>query len=689
MFVWGRFRDRLAGKPIPQHQEYRIKRKDGTVAWIETFATLIQYGGKPAIQATLIDITKRKKAEEALEETNKHLESLLDHTHMLVAYLDPQFNFIRVNRAYAQADERESSFFPGKNHFDLYPNQENEEIFRRVVETGKPYFAYAKPFEYAEHPERGVTYWDWSLIPIKDPADVVVSLALTIVNVTEQKQADLQLQKTAHNLHERLKEIDCLYAISNILEKSDIPLEEMLLGIVELIPSGWQYPEITCARITINDRIFKTNNFSQTIWKQSSDITVYGNQVGTLEVYYLEEKTEKDEGPFIQEERNLINAIAKRLGKVAERKRAEESLRESEEKFRTLAEQSPNMIFINKRGRVTYANKKCEEIMGYKREEFYSPDFDFFMLIAPESKELIRGNFSRHSKGQDVTPCEYTLITKGGRRLEAILATKLISYEGENAILGTVTDITERKRAEKEIKKLNESLKLQTEELAAANKELESFSYSVSHDLRAPLRTIDGFSRALLQDYGDKLDEGGKDYLQRVRVGTQQMRQLIDDLLNLTLAIRTQIRREETNLSELAQRIAADLEKSQPEREVQFIIQEGVFAHGDPKLLQDMLANLLNNAWKFTEKHSRARIEFGVTQKEEQTVYFVRDDGSGFNMTYVDKLFIPFQRLHSADEFSGDGIGLAIVKRIINRHGGRIWAEGKVEKGATFYFTLK
>ncbi|MGB2697686.1 MAG: PAS domain S-box protein, partial [Candidatus Zixiibacteriota bacterium] len=384
-----------------------------------------------------------------------------------------------------------------------------------------------------------------------------------------------------------------------------------------------------------------------------------------------------------------ITRLTQLYAMAIQRMRAEEAIRESEVKFRNLAEQSPNMIFINKKGRVIYANKKCEEIIGYKREEFYSPHFDFFTLISPDSKDLIKDNFERHIKGEEVAPCEYTLTTKGGEKIEVILTTKLIRYEGANAILGTVTDITERKRAEKEIQKLNESLKLQAEELAAANKELEAFSYSVSHDLRAPLRTIDGFSRALLEDYGKKLDDLGKDYLQRVRAGTQHMGQLIDNLLSLSLAIRTQIRREETNLSELVHNIAADLEKTQPERQVQFVIQEGVFARGDPQLLRDVLENLLNNAWKFTEKHSRARIEFGATQKEEQTVYFVSDDGAGFDMTYVSKLFIPFQRLHSTAEFSGNGIGLAIAKRIINRHGGRIWAEGEVEKGATFYFTLK
>ncbi len=224
--------------------------------------------------------------------------------------------------------------------------------------------------------------------------------------------------------------------------------------------------------------------------------------------------------------------------------------------------------------------------------------------------------------------------------------------------------------------------------MAASNKELEAFSYSVSHDLRAPLRTADGFSRALLEDYPDKLDERGKDYLARIRTATQRMGHLIDDLLNLSMTMRKEMRRQETNLSKAARSITSELKKSQPERQVEFVIQDGVLAHGDTRLLREVLENLLGNAWKFTSKHARARIEFGVTHKNDEKVYFVRDDGAGFDMSYVEKLFVPFQRLHSVGEFSGNGVGLAVVSRIINRHGGRVWAEGEVEKGATFYFTL-
>ena len=227
-----------------------------------------------------------------------------------------------------------------------------------------------------------------------------------------------------------------------------------------------------------------------------------------------------------------------------------------------------------------------------------------------------------------------------------------------------------------------------TTELKLMNKELEAFSYSISHDLLAPLRSIDGFSQALLQEYPDKLDEQGKNYLQRVRANTQRMGELIDDLLKLSRLTRSEMKLEMVDLSTLAQSIATELQKTGPERQVEFVITPGLSAKGDSHLLRLLLENLLGNAWKFTGKLSQARIELGATQVDGKQAFFVRDDGAGFDMTYADKLFAPFQRLHSASEFPGIGIGLATVQRIVHRHGGRVWAEGEIEKGATFYFTL-
>jgi signal transduction histidine kinase len=251
----------------------------------------------------------------------------------------------------------------------------------------------------------------------------------------------------------------------------------------------------------------------------------------------------------------------------------------------------------------------------------------------------------------------------------------------------------ERKRAEVELQKyrdhLEELVVQRTTELTAVNKELESFSYSVSHDLRSPLRSIDGFSQALLEDYSDKLDEKGKDYLHRARSAAQRMSHLIDDLLNLSRVTRSEMRHETVDLSTLARKVTAELQKTQPGRHVEFVITEGLTVNGDTALLRVALENMLGNAWKFTGKQPKARIEFGVTHHEGKPTYYVRDDGVGFDMTYVGKIFAPFQRLHSNDEFPGTGIGLATVQRIILRHGGKVWAEGAVGKEATFYFTLE
>ncbi|MFI5399198.1 MAG: PAS domain S-box protein [Candidatus Binatia bacterium] len=248
------------------------------------------------------------------------------------------------------------------------------------------------------------------------------------------------------------------------------------------------------------------------------------------------------------------------------------------------------------------------------------------------------------------------------------------------------------RQAEEEISRLNADLERRvaerTVQLEVSNKELEAFGYSVSHDLRAPLRAVDGFSTMLLDRYGAQFDAQGRHYLQRVRAGAQRMNELINDLLVLSRITRSEMSRQSVDLSTLGRTIVADLRKTQPDRQVEFVIADDVVVEGDAGLLRAALENLLGNAWKYTSKHPTARIEFGVSQQDGQPIYFVRDDGAGFDMAYVDRLFGAFQRLHATDDFEGTGIGLATVQRIIRRHGGRVWAEGAVEHGATFSFTL-
>ncbi len=249
-----------------------------------------------------------------------------------------------------------------------------------------------------------------------------------------------------------------------------------------------------------------------------------------------------------------------------------------------------------------------------------------------------------------------------------------------------------KQKTEAEIHRLNAELEQRvgerTAELEAANKEMEAFTYSVSHDLRAPLRAIDGFSQALLEDYSDKVDAEGQEYLQRVRAASQRMGKLIDDLLRLSRLARAPMNRQVVDLSAAVTRIVEELRTAEPERAVEVVIPPGLVAEGDPGLLEVVLRNLLGNAWKFTGKTANARIEFGRTEHEGRAAFFVRDNGAGFDMAYVDRLFGAFQRLHTENEFPGTGIGLATVQRIIRRHGGRVWAEGAVGQGATFAFVL-
>ena len=250
-----------------------------------------------------------------------------------------------------------------------------------------------------------------------------------------------------------------------------------------------------------------------------------------------------------------------------------------------------------------------------------------------------------------------------------------------------LSQVKEREDAEEEVVKLNKELERRISELEELNVDLESFSYSVSHDLRSPLLVIQGFSQLLAEDYAETLGNKGADFLQRIVASSTRMSQIIDSLLTLSQVAREEIHDEEVDLSEMASTVAVELSKSTPKNHVEVIIEKGVKARGDARLLRIVMENLLGNAWKYTSKQPNPRIEFGMLKEsDESIIYYVRDNGVGFDMAYKDKLFMPFERLHSRDEYPGTGVGLATVKRIVHRHGGRVWAESGVGDGAVFYF---
>ncbi len=397
------------------------------------------------------------------------------------------------------------------------------------------------------------------------------------------------------------------------------------------------------------------------------------------DILYRNLKQSKEEVLNLNAELQKVNLDLKQ--DIAKRQEAEAALRHSEEQLHVFIEHAPVAIaMFDSRMRYLAFSQRWIEDYGLTGQQIQGRShYEVFPEIPERWKEIYRRCLAGATEKVEEDPF-----------LRADGATQWLHWEiipwytMNKEIGGTIIfseDITERRQGEEELQRY-------TRELEASNQEMETFSYSVSHDLRAPLRTMDGFSEAVLTDYGDKLDETGKDYLTRVRRASHTMAQLIDDILKLSRINRAEMHLESVNLSNLAHSITEELKATQPERQAEFIIVHGIIVKGDKNLLQIGLRNLLENSWKYTGKCSAARIEFGVQNQKGGKVCFIRDNGIGFDMQYAGKLFQPFQRLHTIKEYPGTGIGLATVQRVIRRHNGRIWAESEPGKGATFYFTL-
>jgi PAS domain S-box-containing protein len=404
-----------------------------------------------------------------------------------------------------------------------------------------------------------------------------------------------------------------------------------------------------------------------------------------------------------------LRGFSKLTRDITDRKQAEDALLKAGALQRAIFDSANfSSIATDAKGVIQIFNVGAERMLGYTATEVMNKITP--ADISDPAELIARAQALSLELGTPITPGFEALVFKASRGIEDIYELTYIRKDGsrfpavvsvtalrdaQDAIIGYLligTDNAERKRAAAVIRQLTTDLEQRvverTAQLQTANKELEAFCYSVSHDLRTPLRSLDGFSQALLEDCSEKLDAQGHDYLRRIRAGSQRMGQLIDDLLNLSRVSRGEMSRELVDVSKMAHEVADELRATAPERDAEFVVADGLVAQTDPRLLRIVLTNLFGNAWKFTAKQPHGRIEFGSTGENGNTEYFMRDNGAGFDQAYAGKLFGAFQRLHAAKDFAGTGIGLATVQRIIQRQGGRVWAEGKVEQGATFHFTL-
>jgi len=398
--------------------------------------------------------------------------------------------------------------------------------------------------------------------------------------------------------------------------------------------------------------------------------------------------------PVRDSQGNILGAITN-LRDTHDQRQAEAGKRRTELRFQLMVETAQEGVWmIDAERRTTYVNRFAAELLGYTPEEILGRHLFEFIYQEEHTRSDAKLDAQRE-QGVSVLVNDFRLRRKDGSPIWTRITACPVQDESGQYLgsLAMVTDISQRREAEQQVRRLNAELERRiterTAQLEFSNRELEAFADSVAHDLRAPLRGITHFTQALAEDCADKLDATGRDYIQRIRASSQRMNELIDGILAISRVNSAEFVETDVDLSELARSIAEQLQRWQPERTLRFQIQDGLMGRGDAQLLRLVLENLMGNAWKFTRERPVAEIEFGTLPGEGTgLVYFVRDNGAGFDMAYQKKLFGVFQRLHTQQEFEGHGVGLATVQRIIRRHGGRVWGDGRVGQGATFSFTL-
>jgi PAS domain S-box-containing protein len=681
----------LLGKTANFAREKRYVRKDGRIIWASVFLSVVRGAdGHPTHVISVInDITERRRVEEALCESEHRFRAVFDHAGVGITLrpaLDRHLPWLAVNDRFCEITgyAREELLRLSTADLTMPDDREaaardNERLMRGEVSS------YTREKRIVR--KDGTPVWlVISIASVRDAEGRPHSIIATHQDVTARKLAEDRLRESEERLRAIIAaEPECVKIIAadgTLLDMNPAGLRMLEAGSLEEVKrrplTSYVAPAYQDAFARLHQRVMR-------------------GESGTLEFEAVglakSRRWLETHAVPLRDASGNIYALLGVTRDVTENRKAQEALASERNLLRAIIDNLPDHIHVKDRDlRIMLANEAWIKARAAGRRELGMTVHDLLsheraLMVDAEDRAVMesgRASVPRETVRED---------PQYGKRVFLTTKTPLRNPAGH--AIGTVAisrDITDLRRRALEVEKLNAALEARvaerTAELTAANQELESFAYSVSHDRRAPLRYIEGLAAALQQDYAKRLDATGRDYLERVRAAALRMGYLIEDLLRLSQVTRMELHKSEVDLSALAGEIAEELQREHPGRKVTFRISPGLRARGDRGLLRSALANLIQNAWKFTGTSRTATIEFGARRQDGASVYFVRDDGAGFDMAQAGRLFGAFQRLHAERDFPGTGIGLATVRRVMRRHGGDAWAESEVGKGATFFFTL-
>lgn len=712
--------------------EWLHRRADGTVFPADVLLTPMDFRGQKVLQATVRDISDRKRVEAALHESEERYRRIVESDAVGIVTVDTDFRFTSANRRFCEMlgyseEELKRTTFPDITHPDNVA--QDRASVAEVLAGKRPYYRTEKRYIRQDGKE---VHAQTTVFPVGAvPEHPRHTLAL-VEDITERHRAERRVQAERDQLRRILDAMpDGVYVVGQDYELQYANPALLARGGPVAGRRCFEYfhrrtepcPDCTSPQVLAGGTARHEYTTKNGTTYDIQDVTVTGNDGRPARLAFLRDITARKQAAERDrqhlEDTNLLRDTA--IEFVALDRHADIH-RFIAERLARLAGEAYIVVNSYDSTRDEFRVEAIEGI-GESAEAVLKllgrPPVGITFRLAPD--EL------RDYSGSKLMKIEGGLAALSFGKLPGVVRTAIesvfglgdiyaMSFYWQKKILGTVNIIMHKgipmrdpavveafvnqaaiaiqhRRDADELERhrehLAELVRERTAELEVANRELEAFSYSVSHDLRAPLRAIDGFAQAIVDDCGPQLDAKARGHLDRVSAAAGRMAELIDDLLNLARITRLPLERKPVDLSEMARDIADKLSHTAPDRRTKFMIPDGLTALADPVLVSMVLQNLLSNAWKFTSRHASARIEFGVSSTAGEQVWFVRDDGAGFDMTYVEKLFQPFQRLHTERDFAGSGIGLAIVQRIVRRHGGRVWIVGEVEKGATCRFTLE